>query len=150
MNKEKIRVTKIFSFDMAHALSGYDGPCKNIHGHTYHLHISLRGVPLNNTSSPKQGMVIDFGDVKNIVKRRVIDRFDHALVLNKFSKYGNEKLFVDHFEKVHYVDFQPTCENLLLHIKDSILGEFSNEIEVIRVRLDETPTSYSEWFLEDN
>jgi 6-pyruvoyltetrahydropterin/6-carboxytetrahydropterin synthase len=150
INNEIVRVTKTFSFDMAHALFDYDGPCRNIHGHTYQLHITLKGIPIKDTHSPKQGMVLDFGDLKRVVQKKVIDRYDHALVLNLNSDYGKEKLFVSHFEKVHYVDFQPTCENLLLAIKDSLTGEFPMSVELIRVRLDETPTSYSEWFLEDN
>jgi len=46
---------------MAHALYGHDGPCNNIHGHTYHLHITILGSPVEEAGDPKNGMVIDFG-----------------------------------------------------------------------------------------
>ena len=62
-----IRLTKEFSFEMAHALAGYDGPCREIHGHSYKLFVTVRGIPEQNPNSPKFGMVMDFGDLKRIV-----------------------------------------------------------------------------------
>jgi len=59
-----IRITKEFKFEMAHALKGYDGPCKNIHGHSYELMVTILGYPVVDESSPKLGMVMDFGDLK--------------------------------------------------------------------------------------
>ena len=87
MKTQKVRVTKTFSFDMAHALYGYDGPCKNIHGHTYHLSVSILGKPIADVNDVKVGMVMDFGDLKKIVSSNIIKNFDHALVLNK-SNYS--------------------------------------------------------------
>ena len=63
-----IRVTKEFSFEMAHALWNYDGPCRNVHGHSYRLFVTLYGKPLEEQDNPKNGMVIDFSDLKRIVK----------------------------------------------------------------------------------
>jgi len=62
-----IRITKEFQFEMAHALLGYDGPCKNIHGHSYQLKVTVKGVVKENTSDSDEGMVIDFGVIKKIV-----------------------------------------------------------------------------------
>ena len=81
MKTNKIRVTKVFTFDMAHALFGYDGPCKNIHGHTYRLSVSLIGEQIADETNPNHGMVIDFTDFKKIVKEQVVDVFDHTLVM---------------------------------------------------------------------
>ena len=78
-----IRVTKEFNFEMAHALFNYDGPCKNIHGHSYKLAITVKGKPISDTSNIKQGMVIDFSVIKEIVNKVIIEKYDHALVLNK-------------------------------------------------------------------
>ena len=64
ITNQNIRVTKVFTFDMAHALYGYDGPCKNIHGHTYILSVTLKGKVINENNHPKNGMVIDFSDFK--------------------------------------------------------------------------------------
>ena len=64
-----IRVTKEFPFEMAHVLWNYDGPCKNVHGHSYRLFVTLSGFPTDNKDNPKNGMVIDFSDLKSIVKK---------------------------------------------------------------------------------
>jgi 6-pyruvoyltetrahydropterin/6-carboxytetrahydropterin synthase len=68
LSMTKIRVTKFYDFEMAHALWNYDGLCKNIHGHTYKLYVTVMGVPCNDSDDQKNGMVIDFGDLKRIVK----------------------------------------------------------------------------------
>ena len=75
---------------MAHALLGYDGPCRNIHGHTYYLSVTVIGEPQQDASDPKLGMVMDFSDLKKIVNEKVICVFDHVLVLNeKTTLSGN-------------------------------------------------------------
>jgi 6-pyruvoyltetrahydropterin/6-carboxytetrahydropterin synthase len=150
MAAQKVRVTKKFVFDMAHALFGYDGPCKNIHGHTYHLSITLIGTPIQDTTEVKLGMVIDFTDLKAVVKKNIIDVFDHALVVNEAASYAHSDVFKNEFGKVILSKFQPTCENLLLHYVDLIKDKFAPNIQLVSARLEETPSSYSEWFLSDN
>ncbi|MCI1266739.1 MAG: 6-carboxytetrahydropterin synthase [Saprospiraceae bacterium] len=150
MSQHKIRITKKFSFDMAHALYGYDGPCKNIHGHTYHLSITLIGKPIEDIKKAKLGMVIDFGDLKDIVHKHIIQVFDHALVLNQEAPYSKSEVISNEFEKVILVPFQPTCENLLLDFVDRLSDKFNILTPIFSIRLEETPTSYAEWFLEDN
>ena len=76
-----IRLTKEFSFEAAHALDGYDGPCREIHGHSYRLFVTVKGTPAENAADPKCGMVLDFGVLKRIVGEEIVSRFDHALVL---------------------------------------------------------------------
>ncbi|HRO75037.1 MAG TPA: 6-carboxytetrahydropterin synthase [Crocinitomicaceae bacterium] len=150
METQKVRVTKKFTFDMAHALFGYDGPCKNIHGHTYHLSVTLIGEPRHDTSDVKLGMVIDFTDLKAIVKQYIIDVFDHALVVNEQASYSRSDVLTNEFGKVILTPFQPTCENLLLHYVSLIKDKFAPNIQLISMRLEETPNSYSEWLLSDN
>lgn len=145
-----VRVTKIFTFDMAHALYGYDGPCKNIHGHTYKLSVTLKGRVLENSESPKNGMLIDFTEFKKIINESVIQVYDHSLVLNLNSPHSKIKALNENFEKIHYVAFQPTCENLILDICSKIKTELPDNIQLNKVKLEETPTSYAEWLLEDN
>lgn len=146
----KIRVTKQFQFDMAHALFGYDGPCKNIHGHTYHMEVTLLGQAIDDKSNAKLGMVVDFGDLKNIVKSEILEPFDHALVLNENATYAQSGFFEKEFEKVIRVPFQPTCENLVAYFVEKIKDKFPESTQLIRVRLDETPSSYAEWLWQDN
>jgi 6-pyruvoyltetrahydropterin/6-carboxytetrahydropterin synthase len=146
----KIRVTKKFTFDMAHALYGYDGPCKNIHGHTYILSITLKGIVLQNNDHPKNGMVIDFTDFKKIIVENIIQVFDHSLVLNSNSPHGGLNEIRENFEKINYVPYQPSCENLLIDFFDRINSKFADDIKINNIKLEETPTSYAEWFAEDN
>jgi 6-pyruvoyltetrahydropterin/6-carboxytetrahydropterin synthase len=148
--KQRVRVTKRFTIDMAHALYGYDGPCKNIHGHTYHLSVTLIGTPIQATSDVKLGMVIDFGDLKKIVKEMILDQFDHALVLNEEAPYSKSEIISNEFEKVMLVPYQPTCENLLLHFVELMKGHFADGPSLVSIRLEETPTSYAEWNASDN
>ena len=66
---QNIRITKQFSFETGQALHGYDGKCKNIHGHSYRLDVTVIGKPVADESKPKCGMVIDFSDLKKIAKK---------------------------------------------------------------------------------
>ena len=85
-----IRLTKEFSFEAAHALEGYDGACREIHGHSYRLFVTVKGRPCADESHPKCGMVMDFGDLKRIVGEEVVSRLDHAFVLRRSP--ANEEL----------------------------------------------------------
>jgi 6-pyruvoyltetrahydropterin/6-carboxytetrahydropterin synthase len=151
MFSEKIRVTKKFTFDMAHALHGHDGPCRNIHGHTYHLTVTLIGRALQQSGHPKDGMIIDFGDLKKIIHSAIISRFDHALVLNETAPHKGLEFLHQQYDKIMLVPFQPSCENLIVEIKNRLLIAFKGEpYHLHSLRLDETPTSYAEWFVTDN
>lgn len=146
-----VRVTKSFNFETAHALYGYDGKCKNIHGHSYKLFVTLKGIPIQNPSDPKFGMVIDFGDIKKIVKANVVDKFDHAILLNVNSPHkelGEELINQGH--KVIFTKYQPSCENMLLEMVEIIRQKLDDSIELQSIRLHETETSYAEWVAEDN
>ncbi|MCX6292070.1 MAG: 6-carboxytetrahydropterin synthase [Bacteroidetes bacterium] len=146
----KIRLTKAFPFEMAHALYGYDGACKNIHGHSYMMHVTIIGKPLNDDSHVKNGMVMDFSDLKEIVKKKIVDEVDHALVLNGNSPHRNLLNLDDNFEKIVYVPYQPTCENLLIDFKNRIVSMLPETVKLHSMRLSETASSYAEWFSEDN
>lgn len=147
----KIRVTKSFNFETAHALYGYDGKCKNIHGHSYKLFVTVKGTPIQDNSNPKFGMVIDFGDIKKIVKSEVVDRFDHAILLNVNSPHkelGENLMGEGH--KVIFTNYQPSCENMLINMVELIRPKLDSSVELQSIRLHETETSYAEWLAEDN
>jgi 6-pyruvoyltetrahydropterin/6-carboxytetrahydropterin synthase len=150
MIAQKVRVTKKFTFDMAHALYGYDGPCKNIHGHTYHLSVTLIGTPIQDNGDVKLGMVVDFGDLKKIVKDNILEKYDHALVLNEDAPYSKSEVIANEFEKVILVPYQPTCENLLLSFVEKLKPLFADKQTLVSIRLEETPTSFAEWNVGDN
>lgn len=149
-DRQQARVTKQFTFEMAHALYGYDGPCKNIHGHTYHLEVTLRGEPLDDATNVKNGMVVDFSVIKQIVMEEVVSIYDHALVFNEDAPYVKSDLLTTEFEKVFTVPFQPTCENLMLYFMRKLQPRIPERLTLVSVVLRETPTSFAEWRLEDN
>ena len=140
-----IKITKQFSFEMAHALRNYDGLCRNIHGHSYKMDITLAGQPLHDESSPKNGMVMDFGDLKRLVNEEIISLLDHALVLNAKTDAQLVDVLKQNYEKIVIVDFQPTTENLLNFIAEKIQSRLPNNLKLNCVRLRETDTSYAEW-----
>lgn len=140
-----IKITKQFSFEMAHALRNYDGLCRNIHGHSYKMDITLSGRPLNDDNSPKNGMVMDFGDLKKLVNEEVISLLDHALVLNAKNDPQLIDVLKQNFDKIVVVEFQPTTENLLDFIAGKIKQRLPETVKLCRVRLRETDTSYADW-----
>jgi 6-pyruvoyltetrahydropterin/6-carboxytetrahydropterin synthase len=131
-------------------LWNYDGACRNIHGHSYRLFVTLIGMPVADSKDPKFGMVLDFKDLKALVKGPVVDFLDHSLVL--YKEAGGEVLshIKSMYKKVHLFDFQPTVENLVLFIVETIRGNLPPSLDLHSVKLYETATSYGEWFAEDN
>ena len=146
----KIRITKQFNFEMAHALQDYDGPCKNIHGHSYELFVTVLGTPINDATDPKNGMLIDFGDLKRLVRTHIIDKLDHALVLNSAASSQLIEVLKTEFANILLVDYQPTSENMLVDFAETLRRELPSHITLHSMKLRETCTSFAEWFAEDN
>ena len=147
----KIRLTKEFSFESAHALDGYDGLCREIHGHSYRLFVTIKGEPIREEGNPKMGMVMDFGDLKRIVNREIVDRLDHSFVLRDSEQNEELKASLDaKFSKVVLVDYQPTCENMLADFAARLQRALPANVELYSLRLHETATSYAEWYNDDN
>jgi 6-pyruvoyltetrahydropterin/6-carboxytetrahydropterin synthase len=144
-----VRVTKIFRFEMAHALWGYDGLCKNIHGHSYVLKVTVSGNPIEDPEDKKLGMVIDFGDLKRVVNKYIVDIFDHSLILNEKAPVENFTDIKDMFDRKTWFDFQPTAENLVIYFAGILLEQLPLSIKLHSIRLYETVNSYAEWFAED-
>ena len=143
-----IRITKEFRFEGAHALLGYDGRCRNIHGHSYILYITIKGEPLNGTDSPKEGMVIDFKELKAIVNENIIDKFDHALVLRKDTPLAQE--LAASYPTVIMTDFQPSTENLICYFADVLKDKLPQGVELFSIKMHETAGSFAEWYASDN
>lgn len=145
-----LRVTKIFDFETAHALWGYDGKCANIHGHSYKLTVSISGDIIHDNNAVKNGMIIDFSDLKKIVNPAVVDRFDHALLVNGNTPHAKYAEVESGFSKIILCDYQPTCENMLIEMVKRIIKELPEGITLKYAKLQETDNSFAEWFLEDN
>ncbi len=135
---------------MAHALWNYDGACRNIHGHSYKLFVTLLGEPISDSNHPKFGMVLDFKDLKQLIKGPIVEFLDHSLVVYRAAEGETLTSVREMYEKVHVFDFQPTCENLVLYIVEKIQSLLPPEIELHTVKMYETATSFAEWFAEDN
>ena len=147
----KIRITKEFSFETGHALHGYDGKCKNVHGHSYKLFVTVIGTPINDNSNVKYGMVIDFGDLKKIVNEDIVDLFDHATVFNKNTPHLElAKELIKRGHHVILVDYQPTSEMMIIDFAERIKKRLPENIKLHSLKLKETDTSYAEWFASDN
>lgn len=119
--KGMIEVTREFVFDSAHHLHNYRGMCANLHGHTYRLQVTVGGEP------DADGMIVDFGTLKEIVNSVVIDKLDH--------KYLNDIL-----------PFNPTAENMVKWIFNQLKSSFySSRTYLASVKLWETPNSFAEY-----
>jgi 6-pyruvoyltetrahydropterin/6-carboxytetrahydropterin synthase len=146
----KIRITKRFHFEMAHTLFEYDGLCRNIHGHSYYLEVTVTGEPRNEPGHTKDGMVIDFGELKNLVKTNVLNVFDHALMVNQLVPEEQKELLRKLTSRVIVVAFQPTSENLVVYIASILNPLLPSGVTLYSIRLFETETSFAEWFAADN
>ncbi|MFY9144925.1 MAG: 6-carboxytetrahydropterin synthase [Bacteroidales bacterium] len=146
----KIRITKAYKFDMAHALPGHDGLCKNIHGHSYELLVTLIGEPINDQNSPKNGMVIDFKDLKKIIKDLIVDQFDHSLVLRDDTPEALLTQMQIAYSRIILVNYQPTSENMIIDFANRIKNRLPDNVKLHHLKLWETVTSYTEWYAKDN
>ena len=133
-----LSITKVFTFEAAHAISCYDGACKNIHGHSYQLHVTVAGKIVEETA-----MIMDFKKLKSIVQQEVLNDFDHALLL-KINELNTE-LSHGLSTKLIWMKQEPTAEYLLLEILARIRKQLPNSVLLKRLKLYETATCYAEW-----
>ena len=146
-----IRITKQFSFETGHALYGYDGKCRNVHVHSYKLSVTVSGKPITDNTNVKFGMVIDFGDLKKIVKQEIVDLFDHATVFNKNTPNVElAKELIDRGHHVLLVDYQPTSEMMVIDFAKKIKARLPKNIKLHSIKLQETDTSFAEWYASEN
>lgn len=139
-----LQLTKIFKFETAHAIHGYEGLCKNIHGHSYELHVTVRSKELTNDAYISQpGFLVDFKDLKAIVKTHIVDHFDHSLILSKAYIAAHPELAT--LENIDIWDVEPSAENILLYIMAQLKDRFPEHIYIHNLKIYETSTSYAEW-----
>lgn len=138
-----LSVTKIFRFEMAHALFGYDGKCKNIHGHSYVLHVTVKSSDNKHGYLPAPGLIFDFKDLKKIVDDLILQKLDHQLVLS--STYIKANPAFKAAENLLEWEMEPSVENILLFIRQQIHQNLPKEIQLLKLKLFETADSYAEW-----
>ncbi|QIM62637.1 6-carboxytetrahydropterin synthase QueD [Pasteurellaceae bacterium Orientalotternb1] len=136
------KIAKEFSFDMAHMLDGHDGKCKNLHGHTYTLQVEIAGEL--HTSGAKSGMVMDYSDLKTIVKTHILDKMDHAFIYDSTSERECQvaNLLNSLNSKTFAIPARTTAEQMAKYMFDTLCNV---GLPVSLIRLWETPTSYCEY-----
>jgi 6-pyruvoyltetrahydropterin/6-carboxytetrahydropterin synthase len=142
-----ITLTKIFHFELAHAIHGYAGACKNLHGHSYELHVTIGNLKKNKDYLPAPGFIIDFKEIKKIVVTAIIEQFDHKVLLSK-QFLEQQPSFLTQENLVTW-EVEPTAENMLLFIKKTLHKKLPAGIKLVRLKLFETKDSYAEW-INDN
>lgn len=132
------------AFDSAHFLSGYDGKCKNIHGHRWVIEVRIKGNQLKQSGNEK-GMLVDFGSLKKNV-RELADSFDHALIYENGSLKPStiEALNSENFRIIR-VNFRPTAENFARYFYDILSGSF----DIADVTVYETPDNCASYGRND-
>jgi 6-pyruvoyltetrahydropterin/6-carboxytetrahydropterin synthase len=141
-----ITITKIFRFETAHAIYGYQGPCAHIHGHSYELHVRVAAEENEAEYIGGTGIIIDFKDLKALVQTAVIKKLDHKLVLSREYLAATTNSFAE--QEVVIFDAEPTAENLLIYIRKEIQNLFPENIRLRSLTLWETRDSYAEWFAQ--
>jgi len=147
----EITITKEFTWCMAHMLANHTGKCRNIHGHTYKLQVEIRrldGKLIDKEGNTEHGMVMEFADLKSIIKNVIIDPLDHAFL---FWKGSPDKLEIEIAElldknerKVVEINYRPTAENMAIDFKfklDKELKKYGVTIKSLIVW--ESPTSFA-------
>jgi 6-pyruvoyltetrahydropterin/6-carboxytetrahydropterin synthase len=141
-----IQLTRIFNFEIAHAIHGYPGACKNIHGHSYELHVTVSSKDHRDNFIAAPGFIINFKQIKKIVTSAVIEKFDHKVVLSHSFLVQNPSFLSP--ENLVTWQAEPTAENMLIFIKEVLIKKFPDNVKLVKLKLFETKDSYAEWVNE--
>lgn len=145
---EIVRITRSFSFEMAHFLPGYDGPCSHVHGHSFKLYVTVSGQPFQKPENPKDGMIMDFHDLKKIVEHEIVNKYDHALLVKKGAlEVDQQNNFA--FQNIIGKDYQPTSEMLILEFASVLKDNLPEKVILHSLKLYETEKSFVEWYRND-
>lgn len=139
-------ITKEIEIDMGHRVPNHKSKCRNIHGHRYKIEVGVRGEIITTQGASDEGMIIDFGDLKQIMVSEIDEKYDHGfacfendpeeLILNSLKELRDKGM------KIIFTDFIPTAENLAKHWFEIIKPRLEEKrIALEYVRVFETPTS---------
>lgn len=140
-----INLTKIFHFEMAHAINNFPGVCRYIHGHSYKLYITVSAKHDIEKYIDSPGYIIDFKDLKDIVYKEIIANFDHKLVVSKDFITNNQGMASQ--GNIVLWDAEPTVENMLVYIRKKLLKKLPTHIKLTGLKIFETADSYAEWHI---
>src|SRR5512135_1589263 len=109
-----MRITRRLEFDAGHRIPNHKSQCRHLHGHRYAIEITLSGEIIAAAGASDEGMVMDFGDVKEVAKRQVVDAWDHAFLVYSGDREVMDFLRALQDHKTVVLDVVPTAENLAL------------------------------------
>ncbi len=129
------------AFDSAHFLAGYEGKCRNIHGHRWTVEVEVGGEKLL-PEGPCREMIVDFGDLKKDLREKT-EELDHALIIEKgtLKEKTLEALLEEGF-RIIQIDFRPTAENMAKYFYDK-MAEMG--YHVVKVTVAETPNNVASY-----
>ncbi len=138
-------VTTIIEWDMGHRIPNHKSKCRNLHGHRYKLEVNMEGGIIRKSQDSSESMVMDFGDIKDIVRKEIADRCDHAFM------YWEKDKDIKSFFKRHpayknvCVPFVPTAEEIVrwifVRLKNKFKDIYKTELHLHSLVLWETPNS---------
>ena len=136
-----IECTRRIEFDAGHRVIGHQHKCKYLHGHRYILEVTAKSKSLDDL-----GMVVDFGELKAIIKGWIDKNFDHNVILHQDDKELGNLISQQTGQDIYYLESNPTAENIALHLKSDIIPMLftKNSFNIVKIRLFETPNSYVE------
>ena len=146
-------ITSRMEFDAGHRIPNHKSSCKNLHGHRYAIEVSLSGEIIQEENESDFGMVIDFKDAKELVKKTIVDPWDHAFIVYEKDFEVLEFLNSLPNHKTVILSMVPTAENMALiafeMLEKAFNLKFNNKIKPHRVRLYETPNNWADAGIED-
>ncbi len=128
---------------MVYAIHGYTGACKNIHGHSYELLVTVSGSVTKEEYIPAPGFIYDFNELKQLVNKFIIRVLDHKLVLSK--NYIEKHPFIRSQENLIILEAQPTAENLINYMHQILSAVLPSPIKLAELTLYETKDSFARW-----
>lgn len=141
-------ITKKIEIDMGHRVPNHKSKCRNIHGHRYTIEVGVNDFVITKRGDSSEGMVIDYGTLKQIMMLEIDAVFDHSFIISDkdelIDTFRNIRDTMD--MKINVVSFIPTAENLAeywYHILQKELVE--NKIKIKYVKVWETPTSMAKY-----
>ena len=143
-----MQITRRLEFDAGHRIPNHNSQCKHLHGHRYAIEITLSGEVISAEGVSEQGMVMDFSEVKNIARERLVDEWDHAFLVYRGDRAVLEFLHTLPGHKTVVLDAPPTAENLAataFRLLDGAYRDvYGNHLRLERVRIYETPNNWAD------
>ena len=143
-----MEITTKLEFDAGHRIPHHKSSCKNLHGHRYALEVTIKGQVISDKSSLDFGMVMDFKDAKELIKKTIVEEWDHSFIVYKDDTVVLKFLESLDDHKTVIFPLVPTAENMALvameKLKISFDKEFGLLINPFKVRLYETPNNWAD------